>query len=165
MKAERRQAELRFSRHRRCEPYRAWSGSSAETGGFPLTNLPYAGMGPARAGSDFRRSSGAGSVPDRLDPAARRIRQGQAARGVGTDARADHAEPADLHRIAGYPNVTPRLLPRSCRPGEHAAGRRQGESTTAAKATLESADFKTRFVDQLGYEVVASAARACSRNS
>lgn len=124
----------------------------AETTGFPLTHLPYAGMGPAVqgliSGDHQALIVSIGSIQQHVESGKVKLLA------VSGPKRAPTMPNLPTFIESGYPNVTLGFFLGLVGP----AGMPPDvvkKISDAAKATLESPEFKTRFVDQLGYEVVA----------
>lgn len=124
----------------------------AETTNFPLTHLPYAGMGPAVqgliSGDHQALIVSIGSIQQHVESGKVKLLA------VSGPKRAPSMPNLPTFRESGYPNITLGFFLGLVGPAGMPADVVR-KISDAAKATLESPEFKTRFVDQLGYEVVA----------
>lgn len=124
-----------------------------ETGGFPLTHLPYSGMGPAVQGLI---SNDHQALIVSIVTIQQHVQSGKVKLlAVSGKNRAPSMPNLPTFAEAGFPNISlgfflglvgPKGIPPEI----------VKKISDTAKATLESPDFKDRFVNQLGYEVIAS---------
>lgn len=124
----------------------------AETGGFPLTHLPYAGMGPAVqgliSGDHQALIVSIGSIQQHVESGKVKLLA------VSGPKRAPSMPNLPTFVEAGYPNVTLGFFLGLVGPAGMPADVTRKIADTA-KEVLAAPDFQTRFVNQLGYEVVA----------
>jgi tripartite-type tricarboxylate transporter receptor subunit TctC len=125
----------------------------AETGGFPMQHLPYAGMGPAVQGLVSGDHQG---LIVSIVTIQQHVESGKVKLlAVSGPKRAPSMPNLPTFTEAGFPNVTLGFFLGLVGPAGMPPEVTKKIYETA-KAVLESPDFKGRFVDQLGYEVVAS---------
>lgn len=123
-----------------------------ETGGFPLTHLPYSGMGPAVQGLI---SNDHQALIVSIVTIQQHVQSGKVKLlAVSGNNRAPSMPNLPTFKEAGFPNITLGFFLGLVGPAGMPPDIVKKISDTA-RATLESPEFKDRFVNQLGYEVIA----------
>ncbi len=124
-----------------------------ETGGFPLTHLPYSGMGPAVQGLI---SNDHQALIVSIVTVQQHVESGKVKLlAVSGKKRSPSMPNLPTFAEAGFPNITLGFFLGLVGPANMPPEIVKKISDTA-KATLESPEFQDRFVNQLGYEVIAS---------